>query len=78
LKEVVGTSIYVAPEVLKGHYDYRCDNWSLGVILYILISGLPPFVGTDRNQIFKQILKGKYDFNSSCWKGISDRAKDLV
>ena len=78
LKEIVGTTLYVAPEVLKGHYDFRCDNWSLGVILYILLSGLPPFVGTDKQEIFREIFKGNYNFNSSCWKGISKEAKDLV
>ena len=48
LTSIVGTPHYVAPEVLSGKYDYRCDYWSLGVILYILLSSIPPFDGDSR------------------------------
>ena len=44
---------YIAPEVIAGRYDHRCDVWSLGVILYILVTGCPPFFGDDDKEILK-------------------------
>mmetsp|Transcript_12890 Transcript_12890/g.14758 ORF Transcript_12890/g.14758 Transcript_12890/m.14758 type:complete len:123 (+) Transcript_12890:655-1023(+) len=75
---VVGSPYYVAPEVLNESYDEKCDLWSIGVIMYILLSGAPPFNGSHDMLIRRAILKGKYSFKSSIWKNVSEEAKDLI
>jgi calcium-dependent protein kinase len=60
----VGTAYYVSPEVLSGDYDEKCDIWSAGVILYILLTGEPPFNGENDNIIYKKISQKKFSFPS--------------
>ena len=74
----VGTAYYMAPEVIQGNYDNKCDIWSCGVILYILLCGYPPFDGDNENDIIKAITKKKYSFPEEEWKSVSDDAKDLI
>jgi calcium-dependent protein kinase len=78
LKTKVGTAYYIAPEVLRNNCDYKCDIWSCGVILYILLCGYPPFNDSNDNDIFKRILHGKFDFPQDEWSHVSNEAKDVV
>ncbi|XP_023770157.1 calcium-dependent protein kinase 1 isoform X2 [Lactuca sativa] len=77
-RDLVGSAYYVAPEVLRRHYGAEADIWSAGVILYILLSGVPPFWGETEQSIFDAVLRGNLDFVSDPWPSISSSAKDLV
>ncbi|KAK4789518.1 hypothetical protein SAY86_016822 [Trapa natans] len=76
--DVVGSPYYVAPEVLKKRYGPEADVWSAGVILYILLSGVPPFWAENEQGIFEEVLHGELDFSADPWPSISESAKDLV
>ena len=78
LRNKLGTPYYMAPEVLKYRYDNKCDIWSCGVIMYILLCGYPPFNGKNDKAIMNRILKGKFVFLPDDWKYVSSSAKRLI
>jgi len=70
---------YVAPEILTGTpYDESADMWSVGVILYILLGGYPPFLEDDQRRLFRKIRKGQYEFHEEYWGTVSEDAKNLI
>ena len=78
LRGIIGTSIYCSPEVVDNLYDERSDEWSCGVLMYILLSGVPPFFGETEEEIFERIKKCKYDFTPAPFKKVSKNCKDLI
>jgi calcium-dependent protein kinase len=78
LKDKTGTVLYIAPEVIKGDYDEKCDIWSCGVLLYMMLSGSPPFYGKTRKEVINKILKGTVSFKQNIWGLVSSDAKDLI
>lgn len=75
---IVGTPYYIAPEVLCKKYGKECDVWSLGVILFTIICGEPPFTGKNPEEIFEKILNEKVKFESPNWQYISKDCKSLI
>ena len=75
LTERVGTPNYIAPEVIDKNYGSECDIWSIGVIVYILLCGDPPFTGQTDELILQKIKEGNPDYEN---KGFSDLAIDFM
>jgi len=81
--EAVGTPYTVAPEVIRGNYDERCDIWAIGVITYLLLSGEPPFGGCGGPEplttVRSNILEGSFFFEPpEIWDNVSNDAKSFI
>lgn len=78
MKGTVGTTFYMAPEVITGNYNEKCDVWACGVILYIMLCGKPPFYSGNESELKSKICSMKYDFNYPEFKTVSQEGKDLI
>lgn len=78
IRGAIGTAYYIAPEVLMGSYNHKCDLWSCGVIIFILLAGYPPFDGSNDEEILSKVKKCSFSFKNQAWKSISQEAKDLI
>lgn len=78
LNHRVGSCYYTAPEVLTGTYDYRCDNWSLGVLCYMLLSGVPPFYGKTVDEVYAATLNQPLVFADKKFRHVSGCCIDFM
>jgi calcium-dependent protein kinase len=78
LRGSIGTAYYMAPEVLTKNYNEKCDMWSCGVLLYIMLSGTPPFPGYSDKEILRNVSKAQYTFEGPGWANISPEAISLI
>ena len=78
LTTIAGTPFYMAPEVLDGNYGAKADIWSLGVLLYVLVSGYLPFQGNAPATVYKKIREADYHFDHAEFSNISMECKDLI
>ena len=75
---IIGTDIYCSPEVIKDKYDFDCDEWACGIMMYILLTGFPPFDGNNEEEIFDKILTQEPNFDVPQLKKVTNNCKDLI
>jgi hypothetical protein len=78
LRRTVGTPYYIAPEVLDRYYSHSCDMWSIGVIVFTMLCGYPPFWGDSEREIYARVKRGTYAFEGPEWQTRSRYARDFV
>lgn len=78
LHKIVGSELYTAPEVFLGEYGTPCDIWSLGAVLYVMLSGTLPFTADTPEELRQTICAGNYSMRSEQWDRVSEDAKDLI
>ncbi|XP_074522755.1 serine/threonine-protein kinase 33 isoform X2 [Halichoeres trimaculatus] len=79
MTEACGTLIFMAPEIMSGRgYTKWCDVWSIGVVMYMLLCGEPPFVSKSKTGLFQEIMSKKVEFTQAIWATVSDAAKNLL
>ena len=78
LSGVTGTVYYCSPEIVNNKYDFECDEWACGIMMYILLVGEPPFQGESEEEIFEKVMKEEPDLNIKPLEHISDDCKDLI
>jgi calcium-dependent protein kinase len=78
MSEKAGTAYYISPEMVRGSYDYRTDIWSIGVLLYVLLVGYPPYDGDPDSVIYDKIRDEKVPFPMKDWARYEPDTKELV
>jgi calcium-dependent protein kinase len=78
MQTMSGSPYYIAPEVFLKNYNHKIDTWSMGVVLYIMLSGKVPFPGKTELEIINNVLKGEFHFNHQAFQNTSEECKDLI
>lgn len=71
LVSAVGTPYYVSPDVLRGKYGAECDIWALGVLLFVMLGGNPPFLGETEKEVYSKIIHQELEFDPAIWHDVS-------
>ena len=77
-KRRVGTPYYMAPEMIFGNFVKASDIWSIGVIMYIMVTGKQPFWGKNKDEVLNKVKNGRYDMKSLYYSKCSNSVKDLI